>query len=108
MLWWLWMVGTVGLVVVADFLHHSIMVAALRYLFLMSPAVYAVIVTGLPGRLGSVVSMAILCCVAIYGISRVQTGPEPGEDWRTMAHLINKAAGPRDVVCLIGYYPTEP
>ena len=38
----------------------------------------------------------------------VQVGPDPVEDWRTMAHLIDQTAGPRDVVALVGFYKTEP
>lgn len=102
------MAGTVGIVVLSDLLHHSIMVAKLRYLFLMSPAIYALLAAGLPGRLGASVAAAILCCVAIYAAARVQAGPEPVEDWKIMSRFIRQDTGSRDVVCLIGYYDTEP
>jgi hypothetical protein len=108
LLLWFWAGVTIALLVVADFLHHSIMIATLRYVFLMSPAVYALIAVTIPGRAGAAVAALILCCTAVYGASRIQVGPEPNEDWKSMARLIRHYAQPKDVVCLVGYYDTEP
>ncbi|HEX4053328.1 MAG TPA: glycosyltransferase family 39 protein [Tepidisphaeraceae bacterium] len=108
LLWWLWVAGTIGVVAIVDCVHHSTMVGVLRYVFMASPAVYAILVTAVPGRLGAVVAGAMVACAAVYGLARVQVGPDPVEDWRTMAHLIDQTAGPRDVVALVGFYKTEP
>lgn len=108
LLWWLWTAGTIGVVTIVDIVHHSTMVGVLRYVFLASPAVYAILATAVPGRLGGVVAGVMLMCAVVYGLARVQAGPEPVEDWRTMAHLIDRSAAPRDVVALVGFYKTEP
>jgi hypothetical protein len=108
LLWWLWLVGTVGVVAISDIVHHSTMLGVLRYVFLASPAVYAMLATAVPGRLGAAVAAVMLMCAAVYGLARVQAGPEPVEDWKTMAHLIDQTVGPRDVVALVGFYKTEP
>jgi Dolichyl-phosphate-mannose-protein mannosyltransferase len=107
LLWWLWIIGTIGAVAAVDAVHHSTMVGVLRYAFLASPAVYAILATAVPGRAGAAVAGIMAICAAVYGVSRVQEGPEPAEDWRTMAHLIDRSAGPHDVIALLGYYKTE-
>jgi hypothetical protein len=108
LLWWLWIVGTIGVVVAVDVIHHSTMVGVLRYVFLASPAVYAILATILPGKTGGVIAALMLSCAVIFGLSRLQAGPEPAEDWKTMAHLVNHLARPRDVVAILGFYKTEP
>jgi hypothetical protein len=108
LLWWLWTVGTTAVVAIVDVVHHSTMVGVLRYVFLASPAVYAMLATAIPGRLGGIAAGILVLCAAVYGASRLQAGPEPGEDWNFVAHLIHQHVGPRDVVALIGYYKNEP
>ncbi len=107
-LWWLWTIGTIAVVAAVDFAHGSTMVGVPRYVFLASPAVYAILATIIPGRPGGIAAAVLVLCAAVYGASRVQVGPEPAEDWKTMARFIDRHVGPRDVVALIGYYPTEP
>jgi hypothetical protein len=108
MLWWLWTIGTIAVIAIVDLVHHSTMVGVLRYVFLASPAVYAILATIIPGRLGGIAAAAMVLCAAVYGASRVQAGPEPGEDWNFMAHLIEQHVSEHDVVALIGYYEHEP
>ena len=72
------------------------------------PAIYVVIATSLPGRLGFVIAWVMLLSTMIYGVSRVQAGPEPTEDWKMVSHLIDRAVRPNDVVAIIGYYKDEP
>lgn len=108
LLWWLWAVGTIGVVTAADLIRHSTMVGVIRYVLLASPAVYSILATAIPRRLGMLASSLILICAAVWGAARVQVGPEPGEDWKTMARLIDRAAGPHDVVALLGFYRGEP
>jgi len=108
LLWWLWTIGTIAVIAIVDLVHHSTMVGVLRYVFLASPAVYAILATIIPGRIGGITAAVLVLCAAVYGASRVQAGPEPGEDWKSMAHLIGQHVGPHDVVALIGYYPNEP
>ncbi len=82
--WWLWTVGTIGVVVIADIVHHSTMVGVLRYVFLASPAVYAILATAVPGRLGGVVAGVMLVCAAVYGLARCRPGRSRrkiGEPW---------------------------
>jgi hypothetical protein len=108
LLWWLWILGTVGVVAAVDMVHYSTMVAVLRYVFLASPAVYAILATILRGRLGAAAAGVILLCTAVYGLARLQVGPQQAEDWKTMARLIDRTVGPRDLVVLDGFYNTEP
>jgi hypothetical protein len=108
LLWLLWIIGTIAVVSAVDALHHSTMVGVLRYVYLASPAIYAILATIIPGRLGGAAAGVILSCALIYGLARLQAGPEPVEDWKTMARLIDRNAGPRDVVILLGFYNTEP
>jgi hypothetical protein len=107
-LWWLWAVCSIAVVVAVDFIHHTTMVGVLRYVYLASPAVYAILAMAIPGRLGTLTATILLICSAVYGFSRMQTGPEPVEDWKTMAHLMDRMVGPHDLVAIIGYYPNEP
>jgi hypothetical protein len=108
LLWWLWILGTIGVVAAVDLVHYSTMIAVLRYVFLASPAVYAILATILRGRLGVAVAGVMLLCAAVYGLARLQVGPEQAEDWRTMARLIDQTVGPHDLVAINGFYNTEP
>jgi hypothetical protein len=84
------------------------MVGVLRYVFLASPAVYAILATAIPARLGIATGFVLLLCSAVYGFSRVQSGPDPVEPWKSFAQYIDKTAGPHDLIAIIGYYPNEP
>lgn len=108
LLWWLWTVCTIAVVVAVDFVHRTTMVGILRYVFLAAPAIYAILATAIPARLGVLTASLLLICSAVYGFSRMQTGPEAVEDWKEMSHLIDRTVGPHDIVALIGYYPNEP
>jgi len=107
-LWWLWAVCTIAVVVAVDFVHHTTMVGVLRYVYLASPAIYAILAVAIPGRLGFFTTAVLLLCSTVYGLSRLQTGPQPMEDWKTMAHLMDKTVGEHDLVAIVGYYPNEP
>jgi hypothetical protein len=108
LLWWLWTICTIGVVVAVDLIHRTTMVGVLRYVYLASPAVYAILATALPSRLGIATAAVLLLCSAVYGFSRMQSGPDPVEPWKTVALDIDQMAGPRDLVAIIGYYPNEP
>jgi hypothetical protein len=108
LLWWLWIAGTIAVVTVVDLAHRSTMVSVIRYDMLASPAVYAILSIVIPHRLGMIFAALVLFCAAVYGVARVQIGPESSEDWKTVSHLIDRAAGPRDVTALLGFYQDEP
>jgi hypothetical protein len=108
LLWWLWTICTIGIVVAVDLIHRTTMVGVLRYVYLASPAVYAILATALPSRLGIATAAVLLLCSAVYGFSRMQSGPDAVEPWKTIAQDLDEMAGPRDLVAIIGYYPNEP
>jgi hypothetical protein len=108
LLWWLWIVCTIGMVAALDIARDSTLVAVVRYIFLSSPAIYAILATPLPGRLGAVVPALMFLCAIPYGLSRVQTGPEQSTDWRLLSRELHEMIGPHDAVVLSGYYDVEP
>ncbi len=108
LLCWLWTISTIGVVVAVDLIHRTTMVGVLRYVYLASPAVYAILATALPSRLGVITAAVLLLCCAVYGFSRMQSGPDAVEPWKTVAQDLDEMAGPRDLVAIIGYYPNEP
>lgn len=108
LLWWLWIVGTIGLLVAVDAARGTTLTGVSRYAFLVSPAVFAILATPLPGRLGMLVPPAALLGAVIFGINRFAIGPLPTQDWKMLAHLLDQSAGPRDIIALTGSYNAEP
>ncbi len=108
LLWWLWIICTIGMVAAIDLSRDSTLVAVVRYIFLSSPAIYAILATPLPGRLGAMVPLLMFLCAIPFGLSRVQTGPEQSTDWRLLSHQLHQMIGPHDAVALTGYYDVEP
>jgi len=43
----------------------------------------------------------------ICGLDRVGIGPQPTQDWKTLAKLLEQSAAPTDVVALTGHYEFE-
>jgi hypothetical protein len=64
--------------------------------------------TIIPGRLGGCAVAVFVLCAAVYGTSRVQTGPDPAPDWKAMSQLIARHVEPGDMVALVGSYSIEP
>jgi len=109
LLWWLWIVGTIGLLLAVDLLRGTTVIGVIRYSFILFPAIFIILATLLPGsRLGRFVSFAALLCVAIYGLDRFQVGPAPTQDWRTLTRLTDRSTDPRDIIALTGSYDFEP
>jgi hypothetical protein len=109
LLWWLWIVGTIGMLVVVDLFRGTVLVGEIRYSFILSPVIFIVLVTLLPeGWPGNLVSPVFLSCVAIYGWGRFEAGPWPTPEWRNLIRFTNQFVGPRDLVAFCGAYSTEP
>jgi len=48
LLWWLWVVGVIGLLVIYDSINHARLLATIKYVSLASVALYALCATPLP------------------------------------------------------------
>jgi hypothetical protein len=109
LLWWLWIVGTIGLLLAIDILRGTTLVGVIRYSFIISPAIFIIFATLLPEHwLGNLVSLGALTCAIIYGVDRLQIGPAPTQDWKTLTRLTNQSAGPHDIIAFVGSYDFEP
>ena len=75
LLWWLWILGAVGLLLAIDIVRGTTLVTVIRYLFITSPIIYIILATLLPDSwLGKLISCSALACAMIYGIDRFQIG----------------------------------
>lgn len=108
LLWWLWIVATLLMLAAIDALRGTVTLAIDRYVFVASPAVFAILATPLPSRVGKLVPPAALLAAVIFGIDRAAIGPRPTQDWRTLAKLLDRSASAGDVVALTGHYEFEP
>jgi uncharacterized membrane protein len=109
LLWWLWIVGTTGVLIAIDAARGTTLSGVIRYLFIESPAVFAVLVTPmLPDKSALVVPILAMLCAIACGIDHATIGPEPTQDWKALSHLLNQSAGPNDVVAFAGSYDFEP
>jgi drug/metabolite transporter superfamily protein YnfA len=109
LLWWLWIVGTIGMLLAVDFYRNTLLIGILRYSFILSPAIFIILATFLPQHwLGRSVSYAALLGAILYGLDRLEVGPDPNEDWQTLARITNRLAGPGDIIAFAGSYDYEP
>jgi uncharacterized membrane protein len=108
LLWWLWIIGVSGFLVTLDAARGTTLSGVIRYLFIESPAIFAVLATPLaPGRLGMFVPVLAMLCALICGIDRFEIGPEPTQDWKRLSHMLDQSAGHDDIVALTGSYDFE-
>jgi uncharacterized membrane protein len=107
LLWWLWIVGIVGSLILYDSIHHGRLLGTVRYLSLASVALYAICAVPIP-LLKSwrwAVACLVLASLAIAAIQRVQEGPPDfNGDWRGLAVTVDQQAGPDDALI---FYPTS-
>jgi hypothetical protein len=105
MLWWSWIVALIGQLLIYDIAKHSRLLAYPKYTFLASVGFYALYATPLPVRAWWrwLLPYAILASTTVTTVARLQEGPpDAGGDWRGLALLIDRVAGPRDPLV---FYP---
>jgi hypothetical protein len=102
--WWFWVVGSVSFVAFFDVARHAAMLQSVKYIFLASPGIYALLATPLPIRsyLRWLPPAVVLITVVLAGVQRFAQGEPRQPDWRTMAQLIQRNVGARDVLAFIG------
>lgn len=102
--WWLWVAGSLGFVAVFDVARHAAMLQNVRYIFVASPGIFALLATPLPirGLLRWLPSGLALLVVLMAGVQRFVQGEPRQGDWRTMAQLIQRNVGPSDVLAFVG------
>jgi uncharacterized membrane protein len=105
LLWWLWIVGIVGSLILYDSINDARLLATLRYVSLASPAVYALCAVPMP-MLKSwrwAVPWLVLAGTAIAAVQRIQEGPpDVNGDWRGLAVALDRRAGPDEPLI---FYP---
>ena len=105
LLWWLWIVGIVGSLMIYDSLHHARLLGIVKYFSLASVALYAICAVPIP-MLKSwrwAIPCLVLAGVAIAAVERIQEGPpDYNGDWRGLAVTLDRRAGPNDALI---FYP---
>lgn len=104
LLWWFWMAGEIGSILLIDIFRHSTLLSITRLVTLAAPGIYALLAVPLPGWLGKCVPWAILFSVAVYAVDYWMTGPPNCPDVRTIANCIRQEVAPGDVVLVTGDY----
>jgi hypothetical protein len=107
LLWWLWIVGIVGSLVIYDAIHHGRLLATIRYVSLASGALYAICAFPIPVLKSWrwAVPCLVLASTAIATVQRIQEGPpDYNGDWRRLAEAVDRRAGPDDALI---FYPTD-
>jgi uncharacterized membrane protein len=107
MLWWFWVVGIIGSLVIYDTINHARLLATLKYTSLASIGVYALCANPLPTRQWWrwVIPYMLLISTIAATVQRIQEGPsEQNGDWRGMAIALDKLAGPTDPLI---FYPNK-
>jgi hypothetical protein len=115
LLWWLWTLLTIGIVLAVDLGRDSALLKFDRYLLIAMPAVCAILAASLPGRIGKIVPIVVLVGAVVFGVARIQSGPqiEAGstyelEDQRPSAEFLLKHVRPGDAVVLAANSFDEP
>jgi uncharacterized membrane protein len=107
MLWWLWVVGTIGSLVIYDCINHARLLMTLKYTSLASVGMYALCAAPLPVRQWWRWALAymLLASTILATVQRLQEGPsEQNGDWRGMAVALDRLAGPGDPLV---FYPNK-
>jgi len=102
--WWFWVAGSLSFVAVFDIARHAAMVQSVKYIFVASPGLYALLATPLPIRswLRWLPMTTVLVMVLLAGVERFAQGEPRQPDWRIMAQLIQRNVGPRDLLAFVG------
>jgi uncharacterized membrane protein len=101
LLWFLWLIFTVGFVAGMDLVHETTLIGYYRYTILASPAMYALIAAFDWPRRNFIRDSLAIACIILLGIVATQRaidGVSPKEDWRTFAQELNTSAGPDDLL----------
>jgi hypothetical protein len=106
--WWIWTVGTLGVVISIDILRSSQLTAMSRYIILASPGVYVLLATSLERGMGRLLPLAVLFAAVVFGIARWQTGSDFVRNTSAMARLMEKKVGAGDAVIITGHFDSEP
>jgi hypothetical protein len=103
LLWWLWMAGSLGVMFILDAMavaHRAPMLALPRYIFIASPAVYALLSSPLPAnrKWGWATPGLLLLGTTLFGVDRASLGHDPNIDWRSMASVIQTHTDSHDLL----------
>jgi hypothetical protein len=79
-----------------------------KYVFLASPAVYAIFAAPFSTRIGQLVPFALVLGTIGYCIQRVRTIQQPWEQTRAAAMLVSQHVQPGEAVILTGSYQAQP
>lgn len=107
LLWWLWIVGIFGTLLVYDCIHHDRMLGTIRYISLASVGFYAVCAVPIPSLKSWrwLVPALMLASAAVAAAQRLQEGPpDVNGDWRGLAVALGREAGPDDPIV---FYPSR-
>jgi len=107
MLWWLWVMGIIGSLVIYDEINRARLLATLKYTSLASVGVYALCATPLPVKQWWrwLIPYMLLISTIAATVERVQEGPsEQNGEWRGMAITLDQMAGPNDALV---FYPDK-
>jgi hypothetical protein len=105
MLWWLWLVGGIGLLAFLDLRQSSKLLTFSRYTSLSGPAAIVLVATLLNVGRGwrqFIAPAVVLLAVGIYTADYFQTGPDDQGDWRSYAQIVDRFAGPNDLLVFDG------
>ncbi len=108
LLWFFWLLATLGAVAALDLAHDSRLLKWVRYTILASPAIYALLASiEWPRRpiLRPMIPLLMLVCLAVLAFRRLQSTIPPIEDWRQFAAAVNVTAGPDDLLIFYGDNP---
>lgn len=106
LLWWLWIVGIIGALIVYDYAVHARLLLFFKYTFLASVGFYALFATPLPVRhwWRWTIPGALLAATIGAAVARIQQGSSVQDDgdWRALALKIDHLARPGDPLV---FYP---
>jgi hypothetical protein len=106
LIWWLWLLSTVGMVLITDLVRGTRQLEFLRYTIVAAPAVYALLAALFAPLLADrrqrwlahvVPAAALVTCICALPSAYEET-QTPKPDWRVPAALMAREATPRDAV----------
>ncbi|MGD0541481.1 MAG: glycosyltransferase family 39 protein [Tepidisphaeraceae bacterium] len=107
MLWWFWVAGIIGSLLIYDEINRARLLATLKYTSLASAGVYALCATPLPVRKWWrwAIPYMLLASTILAVIQRIQEGPsQENGDWRGLALTLDRMAAPGDALV---FYPNN-
>jgi hypothetical protein len=104
LMWWLWVVGEIGVIAVTDIARHILLMYYARYVILAAPAIYAILACPLPTRFGQWAPPMVLFGALVSAVAYWQVGAALTPDLRVTANRVNQKVRPGDAVILMGNF----